>query len=100
MILARPVKPRASRIALMVASVPELTIRSRSTGATRSMISAASSVSDGVGAPKRQPVGGDPLHRLDDGRVGVAEDHRPPRADQVDVAVAVGVGQPVARWRR
>ena len=30
-------------------------------------------------------------HRRDDGRVRVAEDHRPPRADVVDVAVAVGV---------
>ena len=55
MILARPVKPRASRTALMVASVPELTMRTRSTGATRPMISAASSVSDGVGAPKDSP---------------------------------------------
>ena len=36
MILARPVKPRASRTALMVASVPEFTNRTRSTGATRS----------------------------------------------------------------
>ena len=55
MILARPVKPRASRIALIVASVPELTSRSRSTASTRPMISAASSVSVGVGAPKDSP---------------------------------------------
>ena len=33
---------------------------------------------------------------LDDGGVGVAQDHRPPRADQVDVAPSVGVGDPRA----
>ena len=56
MILGRPVKPRASRMALMVASVPEFTKRMRSTGATRSMISRASSVSAGVGAPNDRPL--------------------------------------------
>ena len=55
MILGRPVKPRASRMALMVASVPELTNRTRWTGSTRPMISRASSVSAGVGAPKDSP---------------------------------------------
>lgn len=54
MILARPVKPRASRIADMVASVPELTSRTCSTG-VRSTISAASSTSPGVGVPKLVP---------------------------------------------
>ena len=39
----------------MVASVPEFTNRTRCTGATREMISAASSVSPGVGAPKDSP---------------------------------------------
>jgi len=53
--LARPVYPRASRIALMVASVPELTSLSFSTGPTRSMISRASSDSEGVGAPNDNP---------------------------------------------
>ena len=33
---------------------------------------------------------------LDDRRKGVAEDHRPPGAEVVDVAVAVGVGEPRA----
>jgi hypothetical protein len=37
------------------ASVPELTSRIRSTGATRPMISAASSLSAGVGAPNDSP---------------------------------------------
>jgi hypothetical protein len=51
----RPVIPRASRTALIVASVPELTSRTCSTGATRPMISSASSTSPGVGAPKDRP---------------------------------------------
>jgi hypothetical protein len=54
-ILGLPVNPRASRIALIVASVPELTSRIRSTGATRPMISAASRLSAGVGAPNDRP---------------------------------------------
>ena len=47
--------PRASRIALIVASVPELTSRTCSTGSTRAMISSASSISASVGAPKDSP---------------------------------------------
>jgi hypothetical protein len=50
------VYPRASRTALIVASVPELTSRTRSAGGTRRLISVASSVSAGVGAPKLRPV--------------------------------------------
>ncbi len=80
MTLERPVKPRAKRTALIVASVPELTSRTRSTGCTRATISAASSVSPGVGAPKRQPISGGSLHRLDDRRVRMPpQDHRPPQ---------------------
>ena len=48
------------------------------------------------GGAEGQTVRRGPLHGLDDGGVGVAEDHRAPGAHQVDVAVAVGVGQPVA----
>jgi len=51
----RPVTPRASRTALMVASVPELTSRTCCTGPTRSMITSASSTSRSVGAPKDSP---------------------------------------------
>ena len=51
----RPVTPRASRIALIVASVPELTSRTCSTGSTRPMIASASSISAAVGAPKDSP---------------------------------------------
>ena len=46
---------RASRTALIVASVPELTIRTISTEAKRSQTSAASSTSPSVGAPKLVP---------------------------------------------
>ena len=47
--------PRASRMALIVASVPEFTSRTCSTGATRPMISSASSISADVGAPNDSP---------------------------------------------
>jgi hypothetical protein len=53
-IFDRPVKPRASRIADIVASVPELTRRTWSIG-VRATISAASSTSPGVGVPKLVP---------------------------------------------
>ena len=50
----RPVNPRASRTADMVASVPELTRRTCSTGA-RATISSASSTSPGVAVPNEVP---------------------------------------------
>ena len=43
---------------------------------------------------EREPPPGRVPHGLDDRRVRVPEDHRAPGADEVDVAVAVGVGQP------
>ena len=48
-------KPRASRMALMVASVPELTSRTISMEGTASMIASARSISRSVGAPKLVP---------------------------------------------
>ena len=50
-IFSRPVKPRATRTALIVASVPELTMRTISTDGTASQTSRASSTSSSVGAP-------------------------------------------------
>ena len=47
--------PRASRRALIVASVPELTSRTLSIEGTARMISSASSLSASVGAPKLVP---------------------------------------------
>ncbi len=41
-------------------------------------------------------VAGGALDGLDHRRKGVAQDHRPPGAEVVDVAVAVGVGEPGA----
>lgn len=52
---ARPVKPRASRIADMVASVPEETRRTCSTGSIRATISSASATSPSPGVPKEVP---------------------------------------------
>jgi hypothetical protein len=49
------VKPRASRTAVIDASVPEETSRTFSTDGTASTISAASSTSASVGAPKVVP---------------------------------------------
>ena len=51
----RPVAPRASRIALIAASVPELTRRTISTEGRCRAISSASSTSRSVGAPKEKP---------------------------------------------
>ncbi len=54
MTMSRPVKPRASRIADMVASVPLETKRTFSTG-VRATISSASSTSGSVGVPYDVP---------------------------------------------
>ena len=82
----------------MVASVPEETNRTRSTG-VRATISSASSTSGSVGAPYDVPRATAAAHRGLHLGVGVAEQHRPPGADQVDVLVAVDVGEPGAPAR-
>jgi hypothetical protein len=53
---SRPVKPRARRMALIDASVPELTIRTMAIDGTSWVISSASRVSSSVGAPKVAPL--------------------------------------------
>ncbi len=80
----------------MVASVPLDTSRTCSTGSTRATISSASATSPSVGVPYDVPRAGCGTDRLHHVRMGMAEEQRPPRADQVDVAPAVGVGQPGA----
>ena len=55
MIVSRPEYPRARRMALMVASVPELTMRTISMDGTAEMIISASRISPRVGAPKLVP---------------------------------------------
>jgi len=52
---SRPVAARASRTAVIVASVPEEVMRSISTPSNRRVTSAASSTSAAVGAPKLVP---------------------------------------------
>ena len=55
MIFLRPVAARASRSALIVASVPELTRRTISIDGIAAMIISASSISPAVGAPNEKP---------------------------------------------
>src|SRR6476659_4046886 len=52
---ARPVAARASRMAAIVASVPELTSRTISIDGTSRTIASAMSTSSDVGAPKASP---------------------------------------------
>ena len=90
--VARVVAARASRTALIAASVPEETSRTCSIGGhTRRRSRSPSSTSASVGAPNVVPLAGG----VDDGgdRLGirVPEDQRPPGHDPVDVAVAVDV---------
>ena len=49
--------------------------------------------SSGLGAPKLRPSRAVRDHRVEHGRMVVADDHRAPGADVVDVAVAVDVDQ-------
>ena len=88
---SRPVAARARRIALIDASVPDDVMRSISTPRHAAATSSARSTSPAVGAPKLVPRCGGVGDRRDDRRVRVAVDQRAPRADPVDVAVAVDV---------
>jgi len=54
-IFGRPVAPRASRTAVMAASVPDETRRTFSTDGTRAQIASASSTSRAVGTPYDVP---------------------------------------------
>ena len=71
---SRPVAARATRIALIVASVPEFAKRTCSSWKRRHSSSANSTVSS-VGAAKCVPVRAARVDRLDDLRVRVADDH-------------------------
>ena len=68
-------------------------MRTISTDGTRRAISSASSTSPWVGAPNVVPHCAAADDRGEDVGVGVAEDERAPRADVVDVAVAVHVDE-------
>ena len=80
-------------MALIVASVPELTSRTFSIDGTASIISSASSFSAKRGRAEAGAPAQGRLQGRHDGRVTVAEDHRSPGADVVEVAVAVDVEQ-------
>ena len=83
--------PRATRMADMVASVPEFTSRTISMEGTASQIASASSISCSGG---RAEAGADferALQRRQNLGMAVAQQQRAPRADVVDVLVAVDV---------
>ena len=79
----------------MVASVPLETSRTFSTGRAGDDLLGELDLGLGRGAERRAARDGRRDGRLDL-RVRVAEQHRAPRADQVDVVVAVDVGEPGA----
>ena len=66
-------------------------MRTSSTDGTASQMRRASSTSSSVGAPKLVPAIDLGVQAADDVGVAPAEDHRPPRRDEVDELVAVGV---------
>ena len=76
-----------------MASVPLLTSRTCSTGSTRRDDLLGEEHLVLAGGAVAEPVRGRLLHRREDVGVGVAQDHRAPRADQVDVLATVGVGE-------
>ena len=90
MILSRPVAARATRIASIVASVPELTNRICSSW-KRSQIASASAIVSGVVTAKWIALLGGLGERLDDLRVGVADDVDAEAAVEVLVLGAVDV---------
>ena len=63
----------------------------------RATISSARATSFSEGVPNEKPRVAVSRTASTHGRVRVTEDHRPPRADQVDVATTVDVGEPRPR---
>ena len=79
-LVSRPVAARASRTAVIDASVPDETRRTISAEGTRSTTSAASSTSASVGAPKLVPRSAARCDRLDDRRDVRARGSAAPRS--------------------
>ena len=77
----------------MVASVPELTKRSFSMAGIAGDDALGEIGLGGRGGAEAGRVARGALDGFDHRRKGVAQDHRPPGAEVVDVAVAVGVGE-------
>ena len=96
----RPVKPRATRMAVIVASVPLLTQAHLLDSSARARRSPRRAAPRARSARRSEvPSTGRRLHRFDDRRVGVAEDDRAVALHEVDVARALDVPH-VARPRR
>ena len=90
-------KARASRMALNVASEPELTNRTRSAQGTRSPIRRASRMAWSFSMEKKcVPARRLRRDRADDGLVRMAEDQRTRTEAVVDVLVAARVPEPGA----
>ena len=79
-----------------MASVPELTKRIFSMAGKQATMRSARSASAGRRGAETGRVARGALNGFDHRRKGVAQDHRPPGAEIVDIAVAVGVGEPGA----
>ena len=89
--LSRPVAARATRIALIAASVPELTKRTRSIDGISIATRCAELGLESVGAPKLVPRRPRQLSAFNSPLRRVAVDERSPRHHVVDVGVAVDV---------
>ena len=93
-----PREAARERIADMVASVPELTRRTWSTGSTRATISSARATSFSDGCRTRSPVP-QRCSRLQHVGVGVAEDHRTPEQMRSTYRLpSTSVSHGPARW--
>jgi hypothetical protein len=87
-----PVKARARRTAIRVASVPEEVKRSRSADGTRRLTALAQPISRGWLAPNWLPSCiASPIAFASHGRMVVAQDQRAMAAEIVDVLVAIHV---------
>ena len=91
MILSRLVNPRASRMADMQASVPELVIRTFFTLGTSEQMSFAIVTSRRIRNAEAGAVVGGFLHGGNDARMSVAKNGRPPSQHVINVFIAVHV---------
>ena len=91
MILSRPVNARATRTALIAASVPELTKRTRSIDGISARTRSPSSILERARRAEARAAPAAPAIALHEACRRVAVDQRAPRHHVVDEAVAVDV---------
>ena len=91
MIFDRPVTPRATRTADMAASVPDETNLTFSIDGTAAATVSAISISRIVGRAEARAQSRAVDHGRSNLGMRVAENHRAPRADIIDVCVAIDV---------